>query len=156
MTNAHPDPHSRWLSRRGFSLVEVTLALGLVTFGLVSTLAVLPVGLSTLREAREAVAEANILQQIGAEFEATPFMDIPATKTLYFDQEGRRLNPGDPQRLYEVTTQATSPSYPGMPGQIVNRLKRIEIKIFRLDGDSGSGSSRPAMLASLSIPDSGQ
>ncbi len=133
---------------RGFSLVEVTIALGLVVFALVSALAILPIGLSTLREAREAVARANILQQVGAEFGAMPFADIPLAQTNYFDLEGRRA---DSAGFYEVRIRTLTPHYPGMPAGIGDRLKRIGVEILH----SQEGTNRPPLRASLDIADSG-
>jgi len=139
-------------------LVEVTIALGLVTFAMVSTLAILPVGLSSLRDAREIQAQANILQQVGTDFEATPFAEIPATNVFHFDPDGLRLADSDTAGpgSYEVTTQVSAPSYPGMPGSIANRLKRVEIEILRLDRGEGQPSARTPVRAALEVADSGQ
>ena len=140
---------------RGFSLVEVTIALGLVTFGLVSILGVLPVGLSTLREARETAAYANLLQQVEAEYASTPFVSILQSRTFYFDQEGRMLNSNLSSVRYRLEVRTAAPSYPGMPGQIGTRLKRLEIEMVRLSGGSESAPAGPAVHFALQIADSG-
>ena len=41
------------LSSNGFSLVEVTIALGIVAFGLMALFALLPIGLNLVRESSE-------------------------------------------------------------------------------------------------------
>ena len=50
--------------RRAFSLVEVVLALGLVTFCLISMIALLPAGLRTANNVWEETAAASLTQQI--------------------------------------------------------------------------------------------
>lgn len=48
----------------GFSLVEVTLALGITAFGLVALMGMLPKSLSTLQEAGQITAQTRIAQQL--------------------------------------------------------------------------------------------
>ena len=51
---------------RAFSLVEVTLALGIVAFALVSIMGLLPVGLRTVKNSHEQSAAATTLEQIAS------------------------------------------------------------------------------------------
>jgi uncharacterized protein (TIGR02598 family) len=95
--------------RSGFSLVEVTLALGVAAVCLVTIFALLPVGLQTNQNATEQVASADIMGSVIADLRATPVtiprgnatvsslfaISIPAnpvtaatTSTLYFDTAG--------------------------------------------------------------------
>jgi type II secretory pathway pseudopilin PulG len=52
------------LRRSAFSLVEVVLALGLVSFCLLSVVGLLPVGLKSIKNARTESAAANALNQL--------------------------------------------------------------------------------------------
>src|ERR1700722_5171885 len=54
---------ARW-NRRGFSLVEITVALGIVSFALVAILALLPVGLGSARDSHEEAFAAQVLKSI--------------------------------------------------------------------------------------------
>ena len=89
--------------RRAFSLVEVTLALGIVGFAAATVLALLPTGLATLRHSIEQTVESQISQQITSDILQTPFASIPTTfppagelgeygiqktKKYYYDTEG--------------------------------------------------------------------
>jgi len=47
-----------------FSLVEVTLAIGIVSFAFLAVLSLMPAGLTRLRQAKDATANAQIMQQI--------------------------------------------------------------------------------------------
>lgn len=50
----------------GFSLVEVTLAIGIVSFGLLAVVALLPVGLNSIKQANEQAGAANVLSGIAS------------------------------------------------------------------------------------------
>ena len=95
---------------RGFSLVEVTLALGVAAVSLLAIFALLPVGLKTNQVAIERRAATDILSGVVADLRATPATNprggattsprfairIPAnpvssvtTVTLFFNTEGQ-------------------------------------------------------------------
>jgi len=57
---------------RGFSLVEVALAIGILAFGLVSIFGLLPIGLSTLRDGGMEEAGTDLLAMAAADLRATP------------------------------------------------------------------------------------
>ena len=87
---------------RGFSLVEVTLALGVAGFALIAVLGLLPIGLQTNRTATEHTAAPKILSAVAADLRGTPAtgatsarfsIEIPATSsssssTIYFTEDG--------------------------------------------------------------------
>ncbi len=95
---------------KSFSLVEVTLALGVAAVSLLAIFALLPVGVKTNQLAIEQTASTNVLSVITADLRATPVttsrggattsprfgIGIPAnpvganiTTTLYFTTEGQ-------------------------------------------------------------------
>ena len=96
--------------RCGFSLVEVTLALGVAALSLLAIFALLPVGLKTNQVAIEQRASTDVLSAVIADLRATPVTNprggatssplfaiaIPAnpvssatTVTLFFNSEGQ-------------------------------------------------------------------
>ncbi len=109
-------PH---ISRRtaAFSLVEVTIALGLVAFGLVVLFALLPTGLNMVRESADEGVAVNISTMVAADLQSagpgdteTPRFDIPLTggsssglladsgggnTPIFFDESGRWVPPGE-------------------------------------------------------------
>jgi uncharacterized protein (TIGR02598 family) len=93
---------SVWHRMRGFSLVELTLALGVAAFCLVAVFGLIPVGVQTNRNATSQTTATNINASISADLRGTlktsgtwtgtsPLFCIPlgTSKTLYFDGEGR-------------------------------------------------------------------
>jgi uncharacterized protein (TIGR02598 family) len=92
-----------------FSLVEVTLALGVAAVCLVAIFGLLPVGLQTNRNAIERTNSLQMLTAVAADLRATPGtgggtshqfqVNIPSdptsasgTLTLYFDEHGQFSN----------------------------------------------------------------
>ncbi len=76
--------------RQGFSLVEVTLALGVVGAAFIPLLALLSVGFATLKESNADVKAALIAQRVLASAQMAPF-DALSGATLYLDFEGREV-----------------------------------------------------------------
>jgi hypothetical protein len=58
---------------RGVSLVEVTIALGIVGFAAVTVMALVPVGLKSLRNSIDQTVVSQIGQQISSDILQTPF-----------------------------------------------------------------------------------
>jgi uncharacterized protein (TIGR02598 family) len=82
----------------GFSLVEVTIALGIAAFCLVAVFGLMPVGVQTNRNATSQTAATNIMAAIVSDLRATPTtctksrqfgIQFGAPITLYFDGQGR-------------------------------------------------------------------
>lgn len=115
----------------GFSLVEIVIAMGILTFCLVAIMGLLPVGLSTLREATGATIEAQIVSQIASDVAQTPFRsleDFASTGPYYFDNEGRRVA-GATDAVYSAALVVAGPNYPGRPNDIITSLKNLQIRI---------------------------
>ena len=83
------------LAASGFSLVEVTLALGIAAFCLIAVFGIMPVGVQTNRNATSQTAATNIMAAVVADLRATPTLNtaLDAIRyhlrhnptTLYFD-----------------------------------------------------------------------
>jgi uncharacterized protein (TIGR02598 family) len=86
----------------GFSLVEVTLALGIAAFCLIAAFGLMPVGIQTNRNATSQTRATNILAAVIADLRTTTktagtwtgtspqfCIQLGVTTTLYFDSEGR-------------------------------------------------------------------
>lgn len=118
-----------------FSLVEVTLALGIVSVSLLSLIGLLPAGLGVLRESMDQTVHAQIVQRIASGLVTTDFASL-GHGTLNFDQDGQLLDNGGASAQYRATLQESDPSLPGLTGeedvaQMQGHLKRIRIGISR-------------------------
>lgn len=105
----------------GFSLVEVTLALGIAAFCLLALFGLLPLGLQANQNSISQAAAASVLSSVIADLRATPRTSLTSSqyeitfgvaKSLYFDGEGRSVAPTDPNATprYRVTI-----SFPASP-----------------------------------------
>lgn len=104
------------LKVRAFSLVEVVLAIGVISFCLLAVLGLMPVGLSTMRQAMDATIETQIVRQISGEALLTPFSQLGTTfsnKTFYFDAEGIEETGASDKTRYSAVTSLTNTAYPG-------------------------------------------
>lgn len=82
-----------------FSLVEVTLALGIAAFCLIAIFGLMPVGLQTNRNATSQTAATNIIAAVVADLRATPKNSITSSQfnitfgtnppPMYFDGQGQ-------------------------------------------------------------------
>ncbi len=71
-----------WNSRSAaFSLVEVTLALGIAAFCLIAIFGLMPVGVQTNRNATSQTAATNIIAAVIADLRATPLTTPPGSAT---------------------------------------------------------------------------
>ena len=75
----------------GFSLVEVVLSLGIVSFALVPLLGILPIGLGVSRSAVDLTLTAQIGQRMVSMIEQTGYSSYASLETsyYYFDDEGQ-------------------------------------------------------------------
>lgn len=86
-----------WRAVRGFSLVEVTLALGVMAVCLIAVFGLLPTGMKSNEAAIQQTATSAILTMINEDLQATPktansslrfSIPIPGGTTLFFAENG--------------------------------------------------------------------
>ena len=117
-----------------FSLIEVTLALGLVSIAVLPVMGLLPGGLTTLRQSMNHTVETQIVQAIAAQSVISPFSAL-ATGARYFDDEGFPVSSAaDPRRRYTATVTVNPPAYPGSTtaAAIGNSLSNVQITLVSL------------------------
>jgi uncharacterized protein (TIGR02598 family) len=76
-----PPPFCNTLSRRAFTLIEVTLALGVAGFCLVSIFGLLPIGINSNQASLEQTVAGNIASSILSDLRSTP---VTATATAHY------------------------------------------------------------------------
>jgi uncharacterized protein (TIGR02598 family) len=104
-----------------FSLVELTLALGIAAFCLIAVFGLMPIGVQTNRNATSQTAATNIIAVVVADLRATPRTNTTSSQfaitfgtnaTLYFDGAGQfSTSLGDNSRYrLNVTWNASAPT----------------------------------------------
>ncbi len=134
---------------RAFSLVEVTIAIGIVSFILLTMLGLMPVGLSTLRQAMDQTVEGQIAQKLNGDILMTPFSQIAdkySGRTIYFNEEGVETNASESR--YKAKVSLGSASYPGASTNTASSLQVVRVDLIRTRDSSTN-------RFSLFVPNSG-
>ena len=121
-------PPHRSSSVAGFSLIEVTLAIGIIAFAFVALFGLLPTGMLTFRAAIDSTNDITMMQEMNAMVQVTSWDKVDGLDfqrggdIYYFDEEGRRtdskLEPSDDiaikaRRLYQVKLLVENAYQPG-------------------------------------------
>jgi uncharacterized protein (TIGR02598 family) len=142
--------YSARAGQRAFSLIEVVLAIGIMAFAIIPTVALLPLGLNVNRRAIEATVSSQILSRVTDEAQQTDFSTLPPMFTFCFDDQGNLLASGSdatlfstytsPRRLYDVqalvNTTSTLPSSTGIGSTAT--LAKITINVASNPGRSST------------------
>lgn len=107
---------------RGFSLVEVTLALGITAFALLAVVGLLPVAIESGRNSIAKTEAAGLLSRVMAELPHLAALDPgdpgaktealglalgdlaqPSDQSLFFTREGAEVPGSDPRAVYRVS-----------------------------------------------------
>ena len=94
-------------SRRGLSLLEVTLAMGLVSFAVVPLMGVIAMGFTHYRSASEMNVEAVIVQQVRL-LSAGITAAGQVIEDANFTVDGTAVPIGDPDAIYRVSSQGVT------------------------------------------------
>lgn len=88
-------------TNKGFSLVEITIALGIAAFCLLAIFALLPTGMNTNRSSVQETIGASIASAIVADLRSTPTTGTGATSSpIYKLNPGTATNAGAGQTIY--------------------------------------------------------
>jgi uncharacterized protein (TIGR02598 family) len=118
-------------SFRGFSLIEVVIALGVISFAMVGLMGLIPVGLKTSREAIDTTIQAQMAQMIRNQILLSEFTDLNAWKgkTLYFDDQGLSVESADSStRVFTAVVDIQDVKVPiTSMAESVARVVRVDI-----------------------------
>ena len=149
----------------GFSLVEVALALGILSFSLLTILGLTSVGLRTFRDAIDATTSSQIIQTIAGEARLTAYTNLDlqfANKVFYFDEEGSFLTnspaPAPNTTRYWVTTSLTNAAFPGSANAtaqtpLSGSLRSLSIQVVAAANQAAK--NKTTTYLHLMIPNSG-
>jgi uncharacterized protein (TIGR02598 family) len=96
------------LGNAGFSLVEVTLAVGIAALGIIAVLGLMPQGLEMSRKTGELSAQRQITEQIVRNLDQKAWNDLitaNTTFTLYYDDQGLETTATAPTQAFIVRVQ---------------------------------------------------
>lgn len=139
-------------TKRGFSLIEVVLALGVMSFAILSIMALLPMGLQTNRDSHEESVGTNLIAAMVADWRAlkiggtnntSPVFNLPKlqptmplTNTIGIGETGQLTNLSSARYrvAYRIIPPATSDSFApyyisfviSWPAQATNVMSSVE------------------------------
>ena len=107
-----PQKNPKW-SLSAFSLVEVIIALGLITFAVTAIVGLLPVGLTSINQSMNQTVESQILRSLSSQSVVAEFGKL-AANNLYYDFEGQPSSLANSYYTVKISTNAAI--YPGSDG----------------------------------------
>lgn len=139
--NASKQPNSK-PTPRGFTLIEVVVAIGIVATVFIAFMGMLPLGMDTMREAGAITTQARISQQLIGELQLTDWRkkgetsnsvleDINASTVRYFDEYGNESN-SQTDSIYQAMVEISEgeKSAPNLPGSKPNDyLRQVTVKV---------------------------
>lgn len=136
------------IARQGaFSLVEITLAMGIVTFSMMVIVGLLPVGLQSMQDSSVQYGMASIRQQISSELQEMPFIasdsnpgysitalsDSGNARIDYFTRDGVKTTATatgmNTYPYYAATYSTNDPAIPGATSSYPSNLQMVKVTI---------------------------
>lgn len=120
------------LRRCGFSLVEVAIAIGIVSFALLSCVGLNVVSLSSFSDARSVEVSARIFRGILNEAQVSDFADIDALDGIRsYNSEGLPLDDGtDPTVVYIANISVEKASIAGEEMDADAIARTLVVKVY--------------------------
>ena len=121
-----------------FTLVEVTMALGIVSCSLLVIVGLLPVGLQTLNESAVQYGMSTISQKISSELQEIPFDPSSSNPTYaitqlsgtnYYTREGVMTTSTDSYRFFSVSFSTLNSSVPGATATYPQSIKTVRATV---------------------------
>ncbi len=120
---------------KAFTLVEVALALGVVSFALLAMLGTVPLALSNFRSSNNRAVAESLLADVSTRAHRLAFSD-PATLILpqggFFTLDGIEQIAANADTIFRVSVAEVSPAFPGtnnLPSTAVTEVRAIEITV---------------------------
>lgn len=115
------------LRATAFSLIEVTIALGIFAFAMIPVIGLVSVGMKTLRNSMDVTVQSDLVRKTVGEAMRIPFGNLSTAfdnKLFYFDDEGVQQPSRNPQTIFVASSAVTSPpSLLAADGSIAKLLK---------------------------------
>lgn len=139
----------------GFSLVEVVIAIGLLSFAVLSIVGLLPVGMSSLRQSMNQTVETQIVRSISGQSVVGNFSTL-ATNGIYFDGEGQHCEID--RAAYTVNIATNTPSFPGSTNaaNLPGCLTTLKVEIIYKPTATASAAASVTNRYTLQVANSGK
>ena len=96
----------------GFSLIEVTIALGIFAFAMIPVIGLVTVGMKTLRNSMDATVQSDLIRKTVGEATRIPFANLATAfddQRFYFDDEGGQQTSSNAQTIFVASAAVSAP-----------------------------------------------
>ncbi len=100
------------LRTTAFSLIEVTIALGIFAFAMIPIIGLVTSGMKTLRNSMDDTVQINLVRKTVGEAMRIPFTNLSAAfdnQLFYFDDEGVQQASSNSQTVFVASALVTAP-----------------------------------------------
>lgn len=155
-----PRRFSKKFGSKAFTLVEVTLAIGIISFAFVAMFGLLPVGLNVSRQAIDTTIEAQIAQKLTSQALQTDFSMLKSlsdAEATFFDDQGK---PTTAERAIYKTKFAVETTTSLPSGVSTDKLATVSVHVLNTKGNPAKVQANPvsdpdSKKFNLLIPDNG-
>lgn len=131
----------RWAAG-GFSLIEVTLAIGIVSFALLAIIGVLPIGLVNAQQSIRQTTYSHMISRISSDLSLVPFSELSEGRDIYFDSDGLQMASAENATFCaDIRPGQQGAAYPGSErlDDLQAHLKNVTVSIKRLVASDTDG-----------------
>jgi len=100
------------LPATAFSLIEVTIALGIFAFAMIPVIGLVSVGMKTLRNSMDVTVQSDLVRKTVGEAMRIPFANLSDAfdnQLFYFDDEGGQQTSSNAQTIFVASSAVTDP-----------------------------------------------
>jgi len=123
-------------------LIEVTMAIGIVSLILLSIVGILPLGLESMNRATSDSLQTAIRRSLAAEISRTPFSKIKSWRNVkrFYDVNGIEVDEGADFRVAAMRVTRVEEGIRLPADQVSEHLARVHFEFFRNGNRVGSAS----------------
>jgi len=145
--------------RQAFSLIEVTIAMGIISFAVTTLVALLPGGLQAVRDSATETSLSAIVRQVRSELNQASFTDVTTqlpSQTWYFNEAGLRLvDTNTADRFFVVTFSTANPTLAGQADNFEESARSLSLTA-RYPSFAPAASQRKSKLTLLTARQTSQ
>jgi len=119
-------------SPRGFSIIEVTLALGIFAFAMIPIIGLVSSGMKSLRGSMDDAVRGEIVRKVVAEAGRVPYTNLSSFDgtNFYFDDEGVQQASSNAQTIFVASNSVANPPDLVTSDTNIAQLLRVTVRHF--------------------------
>jgi uncharacterized protein (TIGR02598 family) len=130
--SGNPASRSRVRFLHGFSLIEVTIALGVFAFAMIPIIGLVSSGMKSLRGSMDEGVRGEIVRKVVAEAGRVPYANLSAFdgSLFYFDDEGVQQATSNAQTIFVASNSIADPPSLVTTNTDIAQLLKVTVRHF--------------------------